>query len=354
MTAADQKIVYSLGLRKGDLVRVRSRDEILATLDENGCLDSLPFMPEMLEHCGQTFPVSGSAHKTCDTISKTGGRRMDDAVHLADLRCDGAAHGGCQAACLFFWKEAWLERADDKPVPWLTRLGLGGQRRRPSRAACSEERVRETTVVEDSQNDETGPRYVCQVTQLVRATTYLPWWDVRQYVRDVRSGNVTLSELTNALYYRFTSHAMQLIGYRFWLGLYDKVQSWVGGVPYPVIAGELTRTPRETLDLQPGEEVEVKSLDEIAATLDQRNRNRGMAFDKEMAPFCGERHRVFQRVERIIDEPSGRMVELKNDCIMLEGVWCRSRYSDRRIACPRAIYSYWREGWLRRVDSQGP
>jgi hypothetical protein len=348
MTNTDKQIVYSLGLRKGELVRVRSRDEILATLDENGCLDSLPFMPEMLEHCGQSFPVSGGAHKTCDTISKTGGRRMQNAVHLADLRCDGAVHGGCQAACLFFWKEAWLERVTDKPA---ASPAAGDHSRPASPGVCSEQRLHEASCVEDAQSAEAGPRYVCQVTELVRATTYLPWWDVRQYVQDVRSGNVTLPQLANALYYRFTSHAMQLIGYRFWLGLYDKVQSWVGGVPYPVIAGELARTPNEKLDLQPGDEVEVKSLDEIVATLDKRNRNRGMAFDKEMAPFCGERHRVFQRVDRIIDEGSGRMLEFKNDCIMLEGVVCRSRYSDRRIACPRAIYSYWREGWLRRVDS---
>jgi len=104
-------------------------------------------------------------------------------------------------------------------------------------------------------------------------------------------------------------------------------------------------------ELEPGEEVEVRPLAEIVGTLDRRNRNRGMAFDKEMAPFCGQRHRVFQRVERIIDEASGRMLELPNDCIMLEGVVCRSRYSERRLACPRAIYSYWRECWLRRVDS---
>src|SRR4051794_26168577 len=31
-----------------DWVQVRSREEILATLDENGQLDGMPFMPEML------------------------------------------------------------------------------------------------------------------------------------------------------------------------------------------------------------------------------------------------------------------------------------------------------------------
>ena len=35
-------------LRAGDVVEVRSLDEILATLDEQGELDALPFMPEMV------------------------------------------------------------------------------------------------------------------------------------------------------------------------------------------------------------------------------------------------------------------------------------------------------------------
>ena len=35
-------------LRKGDLVEVRSEEEILRTLDADGKLDGLPFMPEML------------------------------------------------------------------------------------------------------------------------------------------------------------------------------------------------------------------------------------------------------------------------------------------------------------------
>ena len=42
-----------LNLRIGEIVEVRSPEEILATLDENGELDGLPFMPEMLAWCGR-------------------------------------------------------------------------------------------------------------------------------------------------------------------------------------------------------------------------------------------------------------------------------------------------------------
>ena len=44
-------------LRAGEWVEVRSRGEILRTLDGNACLESMPFMPEMLRFCGQRFRV---------------------------------------------------------------------------------------------------------------------------------------------------------------------------------------------------------------------------------------------------------------------------------------------------------
>jgi hypothetical protein len=88
-----------LDLRIGELVEVRSESEIFATLDEHGELDALPFMPEMLQFCGRRFRVDKLALKLCDTINGSGMYRMDHAVHLAGVRCDGQAHGGCQAGC---------------------------------------------------------------------------------------------------------------------------------------------------------------------------------------------------------------------------------------------------------------
>src|SRR5256885_12301276 len=83
-----------LVLRVGDVVEVRSQAEILATLDENGELESLPFMPEMLRYCGQRLTVYKIAHKTCDTLTRSGMRKMENAVHLAGARCDGGGHRG--------------------------------------------------------------------------------------------------------------------------------------------------------------------------------------------------------------------------------------------------------------------
>src|SRR6478672_1368191 len=104
---------HSLNLQAGELVRVKSESEILRTLDEHSSLDSLPFMPEMLEFCGKEFRVYKRADKVCDTIEWQKLRRMKNTVHLQGLRCSGATHGGCQAGCLMHWKEAWLARVND-------------------------------------------------------------------------------------------------------------------------------------------------------------------------------------------------------------------------------------------------
>ena len=115
-----------LNLRVGDLVEVRSEKEILATLDEQGAIDGMPFMPEMLDFCGKRFRVGKRADKTCNTITVMESRRIYDTVHLEDVRCTGAAHGGCQAQCMIYWKEAWLRRVES-----------GGTNPQPSRQrAC--------------------------------------------------------------------------------------------------------------------------------------------------------------------------------------------------------------------------
>src|SRR5215813_5045096 len=97
--------------RAGELVEVRSKEEVLATLDADGCVDGMPFMPEMLAFCGQKFRVRAVAHKTCDAGKHPGeGRRLQTTVHLEGVFCDGSAHDGCQAACSIYWKDVWLKR----------------------------------------------------------------------------------------------------------------------------------------------------------------------------------------------------------------------------------------------------
>ena len=164
-------------MKVGDWVEVRSKEEILKTLDSNGQLDGMPFMPEMFAFCGQRFRVYKRAHKTCDTVFPVRGRRVDRAVHL-ETRCDGQAHGGCQAGCLIFWKEAWL-----KPVD-----GAGASAQDPLISITGTTEASVWAQAQMTGANGGAPRYVCQATQLPYATTSLNWWDLRQYGEDYTFG----------------------------------------------------------------------------------------------------------------------------------------------------------------------
>lgn len=343
-------------LQTNDWVQVRTKEEILGSLDKRGQLEGLPFMPQMFKYCGQRFRIFKRAHKTCDTVNPIAGRRVSNAVHL-DLRCDGKAYGGCQAACLIFWKEAWLKPINQKASS-ADSLSCGSSGQNGELAndiSCTEEDVWTGTRTQGQQSAD-EPRYFCQATQLPYFTAPLAWWDIRQYVEDYTSGNVTLGRIFRGIiylgYYHFTPVRRGRRGRPFrWL--YDLIQALWGGIPFPrgrvgmIPAGQLT--PICTLNLQPGELVRVKPLKEILATLDKGNNNRGLNFDGEMVPFCGGIYRVRASVNNFINEKTGKMQTLKTPAVILDDVWCQSRYSNCRMFCPRAIYSWWREIWLERV-----
>jgi hypothetical protein len=327
---AASPVSSGLGLRAGDWVEVRSAAEILATLDERGRLEARPFMPEMLSACGKRFRVFKSAHKGCDTIATNTSRRMDDAVHLEGLRCDGGSHGGCQARCMIYWKDAWLKRVDGPAAPGPA--GAGGPA--ATERGLDLERLTRATRHTDAAGEEI---YSCQATTLPEATVPLHPWDPRQYVKDLTSRNVPWFDLVRYLI---------LAGYNAVMRLHWR------GRPYPRLEPRAdVKTPHQVLNLQPGELVQVRSKDEIMETINRHHRNRGLSFDVEMLPFCGRTFRVLARIDMIIDERSGRMMRMNNPCVVLEGVICGGNYSTNRLFCPRSIYPYWREIWLKRVET---
>jgi hypothetical protein len=334
MTTAEVTAPAKLGLKVGELVEVRSAEEIRATLDENGELAGLPFMPEMLAFCGRRLTVHKVAHKSCDNISRTGLRRMSDAVHLTEARCDGSAHGGCENACSLYWKEQWLKRVDpDDPV--TSSPDAGHRTLLPL--------LMEKTQKEPFEDGE--PRYSCQATEMLRATPQLlPRKDLSQYKEDVVSGNAGILAVVRSflvdvfnryqdLSRRFLPRALRIRGGLHW-----------GFLQGRVVSG---RTPTEHLDLVPGELVRIKSREEIMDTLDTNLLNRGMGFDAEMSRFCGRTARVKARANRCVDERTGRMLTMKNPCIILEDIVCEGAFSAN---CPREFVCWWREIWLERVE----
>jgi hypothetical protein len=339
--------------RKGDTVEVRSKEEILATLDQHGSFDGMPFMPEMLQFCGKQFHVSAVAHKTCDTVGETWtGRRLQATVHLDGNRCDGSQHGGCQANCNLFWKDVWLKPVDNKRYG-STRSAVDPLKQDIKH--CTEAQLLVNTRLA-SGADEEEPRYTCQATKLYEATEPLNWWDLRQYVFDIVTRNHSASRVLSVLWLALLRWLLRCVpfGYRITKRFGDWMHEWLTGRASPSIHGRVERgapTPTGRLDVKPGDYVRIKSRLEIEQTLNETGKNRGMFFDWEMIPYCGSVFKVRSRVSKIIDEPTGKMLHMKQPCIMLEGVVCNSQYNPSRLMCPRAIPPYWREIWLDRVEN---
>lgn len=335
---ARQTARTGLNLRAGEWVEVRNIEEILETLDDRHCLDGLPFMPEMLQYCGKRFRVYKSAHKTCDTIETFAVRRMDNAVHLEGLRCGGEAHGGCQAGCLLFWKDAWLRRV---PRPRSGEIAS-------DRSHVVSDQLIASRGIRALEDGTRGPaengeeRYRCQATELRAATIEVrrrDRWDPRFYFRDLASGNVRMRDF---VWYGF-------------LAIFNAFTNRWLGRRVPHICGRAGRTtPTCEPKLRAGSVVRVRSKREIEDTLDANQRNRGLWFDVEMLPYSRRgTFKVLRRVERIVNEKTGRMMRIPGACLILDNVTCSGNYSQFRMFCPRSIYPYWRENWLSDAVAEG-
>jgi len=301
-------------LRPGDLVEVKAADEILQTLDQDGTLERLPFMPEMVEFCGRSFRVARRVIKTCayGTYSTMLAFDTDDVVILDGLRCSGADHDGCPKACVIFWREAWLRKVADASV-------------QPGSDSKGNEQLRVRLKTKSS------PKiYFCQASELLKAAHELSHRErFVKCIDEVRSGNCGLLQI-----------AHRIAIWLFWrirralLGAYGK--------------GANKTTPAESLNLQPGELVEIKSMGSITATLNETAHNRGLWFSPDQRLLCGQQRRVVKRIEKLIVDGTGEMRQLHNT-VYLEGSMCGCSH----VAfggCPRDEFVYWREAWLRRPD----
>ena len=242
-------------LRPGDLVEVKAPDEILQTLDVDGTLDRLPFMPEMIELCGKRFPVSRRVLKTCYTglnlYDAMRRFRSDDVVTLDGVRCSGTAHDGCQKACMILWREAWLRRVE--PAAVQPEVNPDGRERLRARLKTS-----------------TGPHtYFCQASELLNATVNVSRREqLGTCVDEVRAGNRTIPGMA--------------YGIATWL--YWRIRRRILG---EYARGRSASTPVAGLNLKAGEWVEVKSMASIRETLNEAGYNRGLYFTPDMRRLCG-------------------------------------------------------------------
>ena len=99
-------------LKAGDLVRVRSREEIAATLNSWNELRGCMFMEDMWQYCGTTQSVLKSVERFVDERDYRV-KRARGLILLEGLICEGTPdYGRCDRACFYFWRQEWLEKID--------------------------------------------------------------------------------------------------------------------------------------------------------------------------------------------------------------------------------------------------
>ena len=97
-------------LQAGDLVRVRTKEQIQSSLNSWKELKGCQFMPEMWQYCGTTQRVLKPVERFVDErdyrVKKASGVYL-----LEGAICQGTElYGRCDRACFYFWREEWLEK----------------------------------------------------------------------------------------------------------------------------------------------------------------------------------------------------------------------------------------------------
>ncbi|MFX1283460.1 MAG: hypothetical protein ACFFB5_07385 [Promethearchaeota archaeon] len=101
-------------LKTGDLVRVRSKEEIRATLDRWGALRGCAFMHEMEEYCGTIQRVMKPVLRFVDERDLSV-KRSKGIFILEGLICQGTeSYGPCDRSCFFFWRGEWLKKIENE------------------------------------------------------------------------------------------------------------------------------------------------------------------------------------------------------------------------------------------------
>lgn len=302
------RFLYGQVILVGDSVRILDKSNIEQTLDRDGCKDRLPFMKEMSEFSGSQARVYRVVDKVYDYGGTKKMRRLRDTVLLVGLRCGGHWHGGCQAGCYLLWKAAWLERLNGRGS--ITTPG------RSTAGACG------------PTDEHADTEYRCQLTELAAASSPQSEWQALVPIRSLIVGNVTWAAFLLALLTR----------------VFNFLQSFRGGSGFPSMPkGHADVTAHRTSMPAPGDRVQVRSAREIATTLDSRSRHRGLWFDADMLKHCGAACEVQRYVTRIIDVRTGRLISMKNPCIVLSGVDYSGEFQS---GGEQHEPLFWRDVWL--------
>jgi hypothetical protein len=97
-------------LAAGDFVRVKSQEEIQATLNPWKELKGCAFLEDMWQYCGTTQRVLKPVERFLDERDYKV-KKAKGVILLQDVLCHGTpVFGRCDRGCHLFWRAEWLEK----------------------------------------------------------------------------------------------------------------------------------------------------------------------------------------------------------------------------------------------------
>jgi hypothetical protein len=99
-----------LHLQPGEVVRIKSREEILATLDSDLLNRGMGFDEEMSRYAGQVARVQSRVDRCIDERTGEMLTMKYPCIVLENIICAGVFNVSCPREFIPFWREIWLER----------------------------------------------------------------------------------------------------------------------------------------------------------------------------------------------------------------------------------------------------
>ena len=321
-------------LRKGDVVEVRARPRSsprsTIAASSTRCR-SCPRWSRCADGASRWRPApNASATRSPVRAARVDGRHRR--ARGCELRRIGPRRLR-RGVRLLYWKDAWLRRS----MP---------RRRTECAGDATDEAARDSLLAlvdaqrERAADDGEPVRFRCQATQAIEASTAVSAKDPRSYVRALHA------PATSAV-----GHFVRVMARAVVMESGEAARSPVRAAVARCDGESRLAHRRSTCD--PGEWVRIKSREEIEATLNDKGKNRGLWFDREMMrllrpgvpgePSSRPAHRrAHRRDDRVVAATASRSRVRRAPASTAWGVG----------SVPRAIYPYWREGWLERVESE--
>ena len=102
------------GLKPGDKIRVRSKEQIMQTLDKENKLEGCYFMEDMWKYCGTEQKVLKRINYFYDERGAEYYKAYNTVI-LEGIFCSGKLANlmpKCDRNCFLFWREEWLEKIE--------------------------------------------------------------------------------------------------------------------------------------------------------------------------------------------------------------------------------------------------